>query len=75
MQVVDNSLWMNTLVNMIIEVWQDDSSITAFEPDNKFLKSLLEGDIKLLRTIEGEDWEDCMKKHHELMGWEEYKPF
>lgn len=27
-----------------------------------------------LREIEGEDWEDCMKKHHELMGWEPYLP-
>ena len=60
---------------MIIEVWEDDNSISAFESDNKFQKSLLEGNIKLLRTIEGKDWEDCMKKHHELMGWEPYKPF
>jgi hypothetical protein len=29
----------------------------------------------LLRTIEGENWNDCMRKHHDIMGWEPYKPF
>ena len=31
--------------------------------------------IRFIRTIEGKDYNDCMKQHHELMGWEPYKPF
>ena len=36
---------------------------------------MLEEDAVLIRTIEGEDWNDCMRQHHELMCWEPYKPW
>ena len=39
------------------------------------LYTLLEDDSVLIKTIEGEDWNDCMTKYHEFMGWEPYKPF
>lgn len=29
---------------------------------------------KLILTIEGENWTDCMTKYHEQMGWEPYIP-
>ena len=32
-------------------------------------------DAVFVREIEGENWEDCMRQHHELMGWEPYVPF
>lgn len=57
---------------MIVEVytseeWESISAVVKGEYD------LLEKDAVLLRTIEGEDWNDCMRQHHELMGWEPYK--
>ena len=51
------------------EEWQSISAVVKGEYD------LLEKDAVLLRTIEGEDWNDCMRQHHELMGWEPYKPW
>ena len=59
---------------MIVEVytseeWESISAVVKGEYD------LLEKDAVLLRTIEGEDWKDCMRQHHELMGWEPYKPW
>jgi hypothetical protein len=35
---------------------------------------LQEGRHIKLRTIEGRTWDDCMAKHHELMGWAPYVP-
>lgn len=65
------------LNTMKVEVYesQSENSITVFPVDNESNKELLPEDAKLLREIEGLDWEDCMKKHHELMGWEPYAPF
>lgn len=59
---------------MIVEVytseeWESISAVVKGEYD------LLEKDAVLLRAIEGEDWNDCMRQHHELMGWEPYKPW
>lgn len=59
---------------MIVEVytseeWESISAVVKGEYD------LLEKDAVLLRTIEGDDWNDCMRQHHELMGWEPYKPW
>lgn len=59
---------------MIVEVytseeWESISAVVKGEYD------LLEKDAVLLRTIEGKDWNDCMRQHHELMGWEPYKPW
>jgi hypothetical protein len=31
-------------------------------------------DAEYIRTIKGIDWEDCMKQHHWLMGWDPYVP-
>ena len=42
----------------------------------KVLGSFTVGDnAKIIRTIEGVDWDDCMRQHHELMGWEPYVPY
>ena len=51
------------------EKWESISAVVKGEYE------LLEKDAVLLRTIEGEDWNDCMRRHHELMGWEPYKPW
>lgn len=42
------------------------------DPDKEFLVGK---DAILVRTIEGVDWNDCMKQHFELMDWEPYIPF
>ena len=62
---------------MKIEVWESEieDSTTAVcddDPDKEFLVGV--GAI-LVRTIDGVDWNDCMRQHHELMGWEPYIPF
>ena len=59
---------------MIVEVYESKEceSISAVA---KGEYGLLEKDAVLIRTIEGEDWNDCMRQHHELMGWEPYKPW
>jgi hypothetical protein len=68
---------MNSIIenNMIIEIWEDNvqNEITVIKRGDSN-KNLLGVAATLIRTIEGEDWDDCMKKHHELMGWEPYKP-
>lgn len=60
---------------MIVEIYQSkiENSITVISDESQ--KKLLEPDAVLLRTIEGDDWNDCMTQHHKLMGWEPYKPF
>lgn len=60
---------------MIVEVWNDDDSTSVFTQNNSNKDIILGSNPVLLRIIEGEDWNDCMKQHHELMGWEPYKPF
>lgn len=59
---------------MTVEVYESKEwkSITAIA---KGERHQLEKDAKLIRTIEGEDWNDCMRQHHEMMGWEPYKPW
>jgi hypothetical protein len=59
---------------MIVEVYESKewSSITAVARGET---EMLEEDAKLVRTIEGKDWNDCMRQHHEIMGWEPYKPW
>ncbi len=59
---------------MIVEVYssEEEGSITVIiQGNNEGLAS----DSIHIRTIEGTDWNDCMSKHHELMGFEPYKPF
>lgn len=59
---------------MIVEVYKSKEwdSITAIA---KGQTDMLEDDAVLVRTIVGEDWNDCMRQHHEIMGWEPYKPW
>ncbi len=60
---------------MKVEVWQDKVSVSVVTENDPNTKIWVGDDAKIIRTIEGIDWEDCMRQHHELMGWEEYKPF
>ena len=60
---------------MKIEVWNDDESTSAFVEGDPNKDIILGHNPVLLRIIEGEDWNDCMRQHNELMGWEPYKPF
>jgi hypothetical protein len=62
---------------MKVEIWDSEiedciTGVVDDDPDKEFLVG--EGAI-LVRTIEGVDWNDCMRQHHELMGWEPYIPF
>ena len=59
---------------MTIDVYKSKkwNSITAVVEGDK---EMLEDDAVLIKKIKGTDWNDCMKKYHELMGWEPYKPF
>ena len=58
---------------MIIQVYESN--------DDKCTTVILKGSPKdedcqkLIREIEGVDYDDCMRKHYELMGWGEYVPF
>jgi len=58
-----------------VEVYssEKDNCITVIEKGSKN-KDLLEKDSIKLREIYGKDWNDCMTKHHKIMGWEPYKP-
>lgn len=60
---------------MKVEVYTSESenSITVTIVGSN--DGLLPTDAVLIREIEGDDWEDCMRQHHELMGWEPYIPF
>jgi hypothetical protein len=60
---------------MIVEIYESkiENTITVICDESQ--KCLLESDSVLIRTIEGKDWDDCMRQHHELMGWEPYVPF
>lgn len=60
---------------MIVEVWNDDYSTSAFTQGDPNKDIWLGTNPVFVRAIEGEDWDDCMRQHHELMGWEPYKPF
>jgi hypothetical protein len=61
---------------MKIEVWESEieDSTTAVFYDDPNKENIGMGAI-LVRTIEGSDWNDCMKQHFELMGWNTYIPF
>lgn len=62
-------------IAMTVEVWQDKESTTVLVKGDTNKKWLTEPDAVLVRTIHGIDWDDCMRQHFELMGWEPYKPF
>ena len=63
---------------MIIDIYSnsDGSQITALPRDaSDNTKSVcISSTDKLLKTIEGEDWDDCMRQYHEFMNWEPYVP-
>lgn len=59
---------------MIVEIYEGSGGITALVKGNKQKHIILEPDDKLIKTIRGKNWNDCMRKHHKLMGWEPYKP-
>ena len=62
---------------MKVEVWEGKDSISVFKDNTSKSerdKILDVGDV-FIRLIEGKDWTDCMKQHHEIMGWKPYKPF
>lgn len=60
---------------MTIDVYYSKyaNSYSVVEPQSKNI-TLLEFDAKLITTIYGEDWNDCMKQYHEYRGLEPYKP-
>ena len=65
---------------MTVEIYESisEDSITVIEKNTKqhhIEKNTLPNDATLIRTISGKNWNDCMTKHHKLMGWEPYKPF
>lgn len=62
---------------MKVEVYKSDEwdSVTAIAVGDTDNINLLEDDAVLIKTIDGDDWNDCMKQYHEFMGWEPYKPF
>ena len=60
---------------MKIEVWETDNCITAVIEDDINKENLIDIGAILIRTIEGSDWNDCMKQHHKLMEWNPYIPF
>ena len=60
---------------MKVEIWENEDSISGIVSGESYNELLVDKDAKLLRIIEGEDWNDCMRQHHELMGWNPYIPF
>ena len=60
---------------MIVEVYESKIDNSTTVVCNEHQKLLLESDAVLIRTIEGEDWDDCMCQHYKLMGWKDYVPF
>lgn len=61
---------------MIVEVYENhEGDITVVVADHQQKHLIVDEGSKLLRTIECDTWEECMIKHHVLMGWEPYKSF
>ena len=60
---------------MTIEVYHSpaQNSNTVFIQGHT-VSLALEPDARLILTISGKDWTDCMTKYHEQMGWEPYIP-
>jgi len=57
-----------------IECWEEDGSYTFLHHDQPQKKDLLGENATLLRAVISNDWNTAMKMHHELLGWEPYKP-
>lgn len=62
---------------MTIEVYKSESNntITVIEKGKEDALKHLESDAVLLREITGQNIDDCMQQHYELMGWGPYKSF
>lgn len=59
---------------MKAEHWDNNCIFGIDEEGNHPNKTFLTEDGNFCCTIEGKDWNDIMKKYHEHMGWEPYKP-
>lgn len=59
---------------MKVEVWEDVDSISVFESGDPNKELLLGDEPKLLYSVEGEDWNDCVQKVYDKQGWGTYKP-
>ena len=60
---------------MVIEIWQSDWDTTVCIQGEEYPSTLWLYNAALVEKIEGEDWNDCMNKYHQLMQWEPYVPF
>ena len=63
---------------MLVEVY-DDGTATARVIENQEehdaqMKRILDDGAKLLYTIEGETWEECMQTYYDNNGWGIYNP-
>ena len=65
----------------LFQVWEDDYgddvigiTLCCAGPSGDRARGLLHPDAKLLRTFEAESHLEAMALHHQLMGWEPYKP-
>lgn len=52
-----------------------DGSMTFVVSDDPNKEAAIGKNAKLVTTIHGNDWTDCMCKMHEYLKWEPYKPF
>ncbi len=62
---------------MILEHWLDDDGSTCFDADCPHGQRILltsGPNARKCCEIEGADRDDCLRKYHEHMGWEPYKP-
>lgn len=60
---------------MTLEIYESpDGDYTAIDKYHKQKQLIVEPNSKLIKEINGDDWNDCMKQYHEYMGWEPYKP-
>lgn len=61
---------------MILEIYESpEGDYTAIDKSHQQKQIIVEPNSKLINTIEGVDWNDCMTQYHVYMGWEPYKPF
>jgi hypothetical protein len=56
----------------IYECWIDDGSLCVI-PQNHPQKKFLTQNQTHSYSIRASSWEEAMRAHHEIQGWEEYK--
>ena len=65
-------------MSVVIEVWQDDGSITVaprFSIRKMFESGVMDRHSStLIRKFKAKTWLEAMTKHNELMGWGPYNP-